>query len=576
MEFFKTWIVPPAVGALIGYFTNWLAIKMLFRPLVPVKLGSLTLPFTPGILPRERTRLARSIGDTVAGELLTPDVLRARLVDPSMKERIRRAIFELESSLLSIEVSPLLLSIASNRDSKKVDGGVSEGTTGGTPAAGAGDLGKLALTSLGHLLHSPELSSALAEAFRATAKEAVRMPLGSILSPGEAVRLFEILLDRAEAESRKLKARSAGGAGGVAAADRAGGDTRALVLSLDILPSGAIDPLVVYFTRNLHGALAPALSALLSKPGIKSRLEELANRTLRSAIDKLGPIQRLIVTAANYENTLRDNMPRIVEELVASLGSLISSEETKAQVADAAREYIGAHGRELVTSLVTGEGRESATEASAGWPEVFAEFLDRIAGGREGMRERFRAWYASLAPLPLETALPSIGRGLHALMGVDEPNPPAAAESADSSADAAAAKVAEAAALPAGTAPGSLAAIAGHPLFSIFGSGFLEALSSRWEGKSLAEVLGIDEVRREEIADALAEAVTQALAIQAERLIEALDVKAMVVERIDALDMLEVERIILGVVERELTWITILGGVLGGAIGVVQSLVSLL
>ena len=44
--------VPPLVGALIGFITNVLAIKMLFRPLRPHYLFGLRIPFTPGILPR--------------------------------------------------------------------------------------------------------------------------------------------------------------------------------------------------------------------------------------------------------------------------------------------------------------------------------------------------------------------------------------------------------------------------------------------------------------------------------------------------------------------------------------------
>ncbi len=37
----------PLIGAAIGYVTNWIAVKMLFRPLKPIKFGKLVLPFTP-------------------------------------------------------------------------------------------------------------------------------------------------------------------------------------------------------------------------------------------------------------------------------------------------------------------------------------------------------------------------------------------------------------------------------------------------------------------------------------------------------------------------------------------------
>ena len=41
-------LAPPIAGGVIGYFTNDVAIKMLFRPYRPIYLGKRRLPFTPG------------------------------------------------------------------------------------------------------------------------------------------------------------------------------------------------------------------------------------------------------------------------------------------------------------------------------------------------------------------------------------------------------------------------------------------------------------------------------------------------------------------------------------------------
>jgi uncharacterized membrane protein YheB (UPF0754 family) len=48
----------------------------------------------------------------------------------------------------------------------------------------------------------------------------------------------------------------------------------------------------------------------------------------------------------------------------------------------------------------------------------------------------------------------------------------------------------------------------------------------------------------------------------------------MVAERIDSLEMIRVERIILDVMANQLKWIDIFGAVLGFAIGLSQSLLS--
>ena len=60
------------------------------------------------------------------------------------------------------------------------------------------------------------------------------------------------------------------------------------------------------------------------------------------------------------------------------------------------------------------------------------------------------------------------------------------------------------------------------------------------------------------------------------RALEGIDVSRLVRERIEALDMRELEAMVLRVVDRELFWITALGGILGFLIGALQSLLSLI
>jgi len=90
-------VVPPIAGAIIAYVTNVIAIKMLFRPLKEIRVFGIRLPFTPGILPRQRGNLAISIGAMVERELITPEVLRNRLsnleiskLSPIISQYLRR------------------------------------------------------------------------------------------------------------------------------------------------------------------------------------------------------------------------------------------------------------------------------------------------------------------------------------------------------------------------------------------------------------------------------------------------------------------------------------------------------
>ncbi|HEY9613572.1 DUF445 domain-containing protein [Allocoleopsis sp.] len=86
------YVAPPVAGAIIGYFTNDIAIKMLFRPYKPIYLGKRQLPFTPGLIPRNQERLAKRISDTIMGSLLTPEELQNLAQRLLQTERVQGAL----------------------------------------------------------------------------------------------------------------------------------------------------------------------------------------------------------------------------------------------------------------------------------------------------------------------------------------------------------------------------------------------------------------------------------------------------------------------------------------------------
>lgn len=72
-------IMAPFIGGLIGLITNSLAIKMLFRPYKEIKIAGLHIPFTPGLIPKEKTRIAHAISKVIANYILDEDTILASL-----------------------------------------------------------------------------------------------------------------------------------------------------------------------------------------------------------------------------------------------------------------------------------------------------------------------------------------------------------------------------------------------------------------------------------------------------------------------------------------------------------------
>lgn len=82
----------PLIGAVIGYGTNYIAVKMLFRPRRAIKLGRWQLPLTPGIIPKRKPQLAHAIGQAVGERLFTETDVKAALLSDAVKGAVAESV----------------------------------------------------------------------------------------------------------------------------------------------------------------------------------------------------------------------------------------------------------------------------------------------------------------------------------------------------------------------------------------------------------------------------------------------------------------------------------------------------
>lgn len=87
-------LAAPVIGALIGYCTNWLAVKMLFRPREEKYIFGFKVPFTPGVIPKGKKRLAAAVSKVVNEQLLTKEAVEKRLLAPEMIHMIKASVNE--------------------------------------------------------------------------------------------------------------------------------------------------------------------------------------------------------------------------------------------------------------------------------------------------------------------------------------------------------------------------------------------------------------------------------------------------------------------------------------------------
>jgi uncharacterized membrane protein YheB (UPF0754 family) len=78
-------ILIPVISAFIGWFTNWIAIKMLFHPRHPKKILGVTFH---GIFPKRQQQFATKLGKLVSNELLSFGEIEQKISNPDNVQKI--------------------------------------------------------------------------------------------------------------------------------------------------------------------------------------------------------------------------------------------------------------------------------------------------------------------------------------------------------------------------------------------------------------------------------------------------------------------------------------------------------
>ena len=122
MEALYPWLFFAAVGGLIGYFTNWMAVKMIFRPRQPV-MG------IQGLIPRRHDDLANKIGETVSNHLITEDDIRKMIPFDKMEEHFLSVVGDKVDEFIDqkfLTINPMIAAFLSDDLRAKIKNGVIE------------------------------------------------------------------------------------------------------------------------------------------------------------------------------------------------------------------------------------------------------------------------------------------------------------------------------------------------------------------------------------------------------------------------------------------------------------------
>ena len=512
MNFFFLWVVPVLAGAVIGYVTNAVAIKMLFRPLTEKRILGIRIPFTPGILPSQRHKLALNIGKMVSRELLTEAIVRERLRTPEFRSLIERSISGYTDGLLSSSISKV--------------------------SASSSDLGK----SVGSVVERFVISDAFASLVRSVIRHAFEKIGSRTLSdlfgnnssgfpdlPSLAERLISSL-STAETEKRIAEVIESFLRTGVE-------EGKALATYLPASSAAGAARL----SDLLYPIAVDTLMRFLNERETRADLESKGKVLLRDAIMEMNAFQRFFISAAQYDKTLNERMPAIVDNFIARIEETAKDDDTRKRFIDAI-----AGGVERLLSKPIDEALSTLKTDRASIARTIAGKLTSAISSPFGRPTFSRLFANFFSSLEKET----IDKILRDRLGLD---------------------------------PFALSDMAAYSLVAYVRAECSEAVPRLVDGflrehgsERISQLIGVDAAEKAKWDAAITEKAIILFDERVSAVIESLDVKVMVSDRIDSLDMEDVERIVLDVMADQFKWIDIFGALLGGLMGLFQSLLTII
>ncbi|CAH2212345.1 DUF445 domain-containing protein [Tepidibacter aestuarii] len=96
-----------SIGAVIGWVTNILAIKLIFRPIKPVNIPIINLKIE-GLIPKRRKEIAKSIGDVVEQELISVEDIITNMIKEEDKENLIKAVKLKADEIIEQKLPPFI------------------------------------------------------------------------------------------------------------------------------------------------------------------------------------------------------------------------------------------------------------------------------------------------------------------------------------------------------------------------------------------------------------------------------------------------------------------------------------
>lgn len=522
---FLTYAGPPLLGAFIGYLTNRVAIRMLFRPLKRWRLLGIPVPMTPGVIPSKRHELALNIGEMVGTHLLTSKDIGTALSEERFQVHLAGLVDTWVGDILKRDLGPVPI-LVPDRFQKYLKVGVRT-------------VKYQIHTGVHRYIGSDEFARMVSGNLRDQLQALGERPLNSIVSPAERQRLYGFLdtlvrdllaAPRTEqwlSENLQENFKQAASEGKTVA---------------DYLPEQLQDFIVETILQHVPELLRQ-MSVMLSEPPVQERIIRAVRSGVDDFITSLGPIGAMaggFLDMNALEKNIRSYLTDKQDDIQAWLENPEVRERFSAVLVEQVRKYMDTP----VSSLLENMGDEKLDSICG---EIAAQVLAILRTGgvadaltsmlRESFEEMLDQGRMSMGEIGAQFMAEDSRRGLRKTLA-DE----------------------------------AVAMLRSHRVRRLLDrmlNSMFDELLQRPVGR-LNDLLPVGV--REGLTGYGVLTINRILIREVPSLVESLNIRRIVTEKVDSLDLLRLERLLLSIMEEQFKYINLFGALLGFLIGLANLL----
>jgi uncharacterized membrane protein YheB (UPF0754 family) len=518
LQHYLPYLIPPVLGGVIGYVTNHVAIRMLFRPLKAWRIFGLRVPLTPGIIPAKRGELAVRMGEMVGDHLLTADDVGRAFAKESIQRELRLTVADKMGELLDRPLGPLETLVPKRfRERFRELIGLLRAKT---------------VTIVFTYLHSVAFEEKLRNYLQKQGDELLARDLASYLTPERRELLHRHLDERIGQLLQSQRTKELVG-------DFIDRRTEQLLSSdktlRELLPQDLVDVLLEQIEKELP-PLVEKFGGMLYDPEFRKQLVAKGKKAIDAFLDSLGGLVGMLSGFMDL-NKIYDKIPSFLDQAGEQISEWLREEKTQQQLALFLRERIDLFLERPVNSFVENMSYEKVSgvkkfvREQALMAVQSRKTVDTVLNWSENAVDRIKD--RSFAEL-LQQSLPQNG--------------------AERMREQLLTKLLELLRSPKAR------------------DAFEKVLSEQSELWIYRKPLGLLSARlpgdlRLELESGSCQLVEEMLKKEAPRLVETLNVRRMVEEKVNSLDLLQVEGLLMGVMKEQFKYINLFGALLGFIIG---------